>query len=71
MQNNKTKVALIYDFDETLSTQYMQDFCLIPQFGMTPDEFWAKANQWSRENGADQVTGSMYYFCLLYTSRCV
>ena len=57
MQNNKTKVALIYDFDETLSTQYMQDFCLIPQFGMTPDEFWAKANQWSRENGADQVTG--------------
>lgn len=62
MQNNKTKVALIYDFDETLSTQYMQDFCLIPQFGMTPDEFWAKANQWSRENGADQVTGSMYYF---------
>ena len=23
MQNNKTKVALIYDFDETLSTQYM------------------------------------------------
>ena len=30
MQNNKTKVALIYDFDETLSTQYMQDFCLIP-----------------------------------------
>lgn len=44
MQNNKTKVALIYDFDETLSTQYMQDFCLIPQFGMTPDEFWAKAN---------------------------
>ncbi len=62
MQNNKTKVALIYDFDETLSTQYMQDFCLIPQFGMTPDEFWAKANQWSRENDADQVTGSMYYF---------
>jgi len=62
MQNNKTKVALIYDFDETLSTQYMQDFCLIPQFGMTPDEFWAAANQWSRENNADQVTGSMYYF---------
>ena len=62
MQNNKTKVALIYDFDETLSTQYMQDFCLIPQFGMTPDEFWAEANQWSRENDADQVTGSMYYF---------
>ena len=62
MQDTKTKVALIYDFDETLSTQYMQDFALIPQFGMEPDEFWKKANKWSRENDADQVTGSMYYF---------
>lgn len=62
MQKTSTKVALIYDFDETLSTTYMQDFCLIPQLGMDPVSFWAKANQWSRDNGADQVTGSMYYF---------
>lgn len=58
----KTKVALIYDFDETLSITYMQDYVLIPTLGMKPQKFWNKANQWSRDNCADQVTGSMYYF---------
>lgn len=58
----KTKVALVYDFDETLSTTYMQDYVLIPELGMKPETFWKKANQWSVDHCADQVTGSMYYF---------
>ena len=57
----KTNVALIYDFDETLSNGYMQDFCLIPAFGMSPKTFWKKANNWSKQQEADQITGSMYY----------
>jgi phosphoserine phosphatase len=61
MAKKYTKVALIYDFDETLSTGYMQDFSLIPAFGMKPDNFWKEANVWSRGVEADQVTGSMYY----------
>ena len=55
-------VAFLYDFDKTLCTTDMEDYAFIPSLGYTPSEFWAKANQWSRENGADQVTGSMYYF---------
>lgn len=58
----KTKVALIYDFDGTLSTSDMQNFALIPEFGLTPKTFWRRANQWSIDNCADQITGSMYYF---------
>ncbi len=58
----KTKVALIYDFDGTLSTTDMQNYALIPEFGMQPKAFWKKANQWSIDNCADQITGSMYYF---------
>lgn len=58
----KTKVAFVYDFDETLSTTYMQDYFLIPELGMKPEEFWKQANGWSADNGVDQVTGSMYYF---------
>ena len=58
----KTKVAFVYDFDETLSTTYMQDYVLIPELGMKPETFWKKANQWSVDNCADQITGSMYYF---------
>lgn len=61
MARKKTKIALIYDFDETLSNGYMQDFWLIPSFGMVPDEFWKLANKWSTEKEADQITGSMYY----------
>lgn len=62
MSKKATKVAMIYDFDETLSVTYMQDYILIPSLGMKPNTFWKKANQWSRDNCADQVTGSMYYF---------
>jgi len=58
----RTKVAFVYDFDETLSTTYMQDYLLIPKLGLKPETFWKKANQWSVDNFADQVTGSMYYF---------
>ncbi len=62
MSKKTTKVAMIYDFDETLSVTYMQDYILIPSLGMKPGTFWKKANQWSKDNCADQVTGSMYYF---------
>lgn len=58
-KNNK--VAFIYDFDETLSTTYMQDYILIPALGEKPEEFWPKANEWSRMHCADQITGTMYY----------
>ena len=57
-----TVVALVYDFDQTLSTTYLQDYVLIPELGMTPKAFWKVANQWSVDNCADQITGSMYYF---------
>ena len=56
-----TKVAFIYDFDETLSTTYMQDYALIPEFGMKPKTFWRKANAWALENQVDHITGTMYY----------
>lgn len=62
MVKRTTKVALIYDFDGTLSTTDMQDYALIPELGMEPHDFWPVANKWSADNGADQVTGSMYYF---------
>ena len=62
MVKNSTKVGLIYDFDETLSVDYMQSFGLIQSLGMSPDTFWKKANLWSANNNADQITGTMYYF---------
>ena len=37
-------VALIYDFDGTLSPGNMQEFGFIQAIGQTPDEFWSKSN---------------------------
>lgn len=39
MAKNSTKVALIYDFDGTLSTCDMQNYGLIPELGMKPKAF--------------------------------
>ena len=38
-------VALIYDFDGTLSPGNMQEFGFIQTIGQTPDEFWSKSNE--------------------------
>ncbi len=38
-------VALIYDFDGTLSPGNMQEFGFIQAIGQTPAEFWSKSNQ--------------------------
>ena len=41
----KPTIALIYDFDGTLSPGNMQEFGFIQAIGHTPDEFWRKSNQ--------------------------
>ncbi len=40
----KPTVALIYDFDGTLSPGNMQEFGFIQAIGQTPEEFWGKSN---------------------------
>lgn len=44
MYRKKPTVALIYDFDGTLSPGNMQEFGFIQAIGKTPDEFWEKSN---------------------------
>lgn len=43
--SKKPIVALIYDFDGTLSPGNMQEFGFIQAIGKTPDEFWRQSNQ--------------------------
>ena len=43
--SKKPIVALIYDFDGTLSPGNMQEFGFIQAVGQTPEEFWAKSDQ--------------------------
>ena len=48
-------VALIYDFDGTLSPGNMQEYDFIPAVGKSNKEFWSESNQLAEEQDADQI----------------
>ncbi|CDN31471.1 conserved hypothetical protein [Mucinivorans hirudinis] len=49
------KIALIYDFDGTLSPGNMQEYDFIPATGKDKDEFWARCRKKAAENDADPI----------------
>lgn len=57
---NKPIVALIYDFDNTLSTRDMQEFTFIPALGMKADEFWKKTDEIAHSSEMDHILAYMY-----------
>jgi phosphoserine phosphatase len=48
-------IALVYDFDGTLSPQPMQEYTVLPKIGVEPREFWAMVNREARETESDQM----------------
>ncbi|MGN0453406.1 MAG: HAD family hydrolase [Ruminococcus sp.] len=58
--HTKPIVAIMYDFDKTLSTSDMQDFAFIPSLGMTSGDFWAEANDFGRREKMDGILAYMY-----------
>ncbi len=55
-----TTVALIYDFDGTLSPGNMQEYNFIPAVGKSPEEFWRESNGLAKEQDADPILTYMY-----------
>lgn len=56
----KPIVAIIYDFDNTLSTKDMQEFTFIPALGITADEFWQRCDETSHGYEMDHILAYMY-----------
>ncbi len=59
----QSTIALVYDYDQTLSPRYMQDEVLFPEFGIDPASFWKKCNALVEEQNWE---GELAYLkCLL------
>lgn len=58
MRNNI--IAIMYDFDKTLSTRDMQEYTFIPNLGISAEEFWNEANKLRENYDMDQVLCYMY-----------
>ncbi len=54
-----TTIALMYDFDNTLSTRDMQEYDFIPKINMKAEDFWAEANGFAKANHADGILAVM------------
>ena len=49
----QTTIGIIYDYDQTLSPNYMQDEVLFPHFGINPGQFWKKSRELVDQQGYD------------------
>jgi haloacid dehalogenase-like hydrolase len=48
-------IALVYDFDGTLSPQPMQEYTVLPKIGVEPAAFWAMVNREAQETESDPM----------------
>jgi len=62
-------VALIYDFDKTLSPRDMEEYGFMPGIGVTPEDFWAQCNEFSRAHQMDSILAYMYLMQKLSRGR--
>jgi hypothetical protein len=60
---DKKTIALVYDFDGTLSPKPMQEYAFLPKIGVDPVAFWAESNALAKKTQADPL---ITYMHLLY-----
>ena len=53
-------VALIYDFDKTLSPRDMEEYSFLPGIRVEPDAFWGQCAEFARQHDMDGILTYMY-----------
>ncbi len=48
-------IAMVYDFDGTLSPQPMQEYTVLPKIGIEPEAFWTRVHKEATETGSDPM----------------
>ena len=57
----KNKLAIVYDFDKTLSPRDMQEFHYLKTLGYNdPNDFWDESNKFSVEHNCDGILSYLY-----------
>ena len=56
----KKRVAIMYDFDETLAPGNMQEYAFIPMLDIESDEFWKMSAELGKKHNMDNVLAYMY-----------
>src|SRR5688572_16158197 len=51
----QSTIAVVYDFDGTLSPQPMQEYTVLPKIGVEPKAFWARVNEDARRTESDMM----------------
>ncbi|MGQ0456130.1 MAG: HAD family hydrolase [Hyphomicrobium sp.] len=60
---SKKTIALVYDFDGTLSPRPMQEYAFLPKLGVKAKDFWAECSRIARAESADPL---LTYMRLMY-----
>ena len=60
MSEERSVLALLYDFDKTLCTKDMQEYTFIPKVGLEPEEFWWESNKLAKEKKMDRILAYMH-----------
>ncbi|HJP35109.1 MAG TPA: HAD family hydrolase [Gammaproteobacteria bacterium] len=48
-------LAIVYDFDGTLTPQPMQEYTVLPQLGISGEDFWSEVDSEVRRTGGDSI----------------
>lgn len=59
MASPQNTIAIVYDYDQTLSPNYMQDEALFPHFGIHPKSFWDRCGELVQQSGYDNELAYM------------
>ena len=59
MSTPQNTIAIVYDYDQTLSPSYMQDETVFPAFGINSESFWRRCSELVRDNGYDNELAYM------------
>lgn len=56
----KNRLAIMYDFDQTLAPGNMQEYAFIPNLKISADDFWSASSEFAKQHNMDSILAYMY-----------